>query len=95
MKHKKIIILVTLGALLCVGKVWADNNSWQGSPNLTRTRNIIDQLGQKLSTKSSEVNRLQEQASLTQSQLTDAQNNVQDYKNKANDLQNQLNSKTN
>jgi len=49
MKHKKIIILVTLGALLCVGKVWADNNSWQGSPNLTRTRNIIDQLGQKLS----------------------------------------------
>lgn len=46
MKYSKKIIIVTIGliviAVLGVGKVWADNNSWQGSPNLTRTRTIID-----------------------------------------------------
>ncbi|MHC5535982.1 hypothetical protein [Leuconostoc suionicum] len=72
MKYSKKIIIVTIGLIVIavlgagVGKVWADNNSWQGSPNLTRTRTIIDQLGQKVTAKSNEAKKLQEQTNTVQ-----------------------------
>jgi len=90
MKYKKTIATIAIAAAFGTGIVLADNNTWQGSPNLSHTRSIIDQLGDKLTAQSNKITSLSTQTTTAQNQLTDAQNNVSNMQSQLTSLQNQL-----